>query len=80
MWYLGAEQPHLQETTSAAEVACFRSSVLEHWRAEGRKLQGAEAVLHSSLHPDVDSAVGGKSLLLLRAMLRRAGLPSADVG
>ena len=35
MWHLGAEQPHLQETTSAAEVACFRSAVLEHWRAEG---------------------------------------------
>ena len=65
-------------TTSAAEVACFRSAVLDRWRAEGRKLQGAEAVLHKSLHPDVEIIVGGKSLLLLRAMLRRAGLPSAD--
>ena len=65
-------------TTSTAGVACFRNAVLQHWRVEGRKLQGAEAVLHNSFHPDVEIIVGGKSLLLLRAMLRRVGLPSVD--
>ena len=53
--------------------------MLAVWRGEALRLRKAEVELHSALHPDVEAIVGGKSLLLVGAVLRRAGFPSADL-
>ena len=65
-------------TCSAEGLIAFRRTVLAFWRGEALRLRKAEVELHSALHPDVEAIVGGKSLLLFGAMLRRAGFPSAD--
>jgi len=50
-------------TSSTSAVIAFRRTVLAFWRGEALRQRKAEVELHSTLQPDVEAIVGGKSLL-----------------
>ena len=51
-----------------------RKSVLAHYRERARQLEHREAALHGSLQPSVQKVMATKKLLLMKEMMRDAGM------
>jgi len=63
---------------SPGEVRQHRRDTLAKWAAMAKDLEGREAELHSRLHPDVQTVVAGKRLLLLISILESIGYEDVD--
>jgi hypothetical protein len=51
-----------------ARTSWWRRSVLERWRRRGKKLEQAEAELHSKMNKSVARVMKGKKILLLKVL------------